>query len=254
VLLADGTIRAFGTNVYGELGNGATATYQRTPVTVSGIANAVAVAAGGLYGNVTGGDKFSLALLSDGTIKAWGDNTYGQLGNGTTTASTIPVTVSGITNAVAIAAGPSHALALLSDGTIKAWGDNTYGQLGDGTTTSPRLTPVTVCNTGATAGTCDSNPLTNAVALAAGGTSWSDSSFALLSDGTIKAWGSNGNGKLGDGTTTTRTTPVTVCNTGAVAGTCDSNPLTGVAAIAPGQGQNHYRTRGHPVKIAANTE
>ena len=70
------------------------------------------------------GYAHTVALLSDGTVKTWGANDYGQLGDGTTTGRYTPVTVSGITNAVAVAAGEDHTVALLSDGTVKAWGDN----------------------------------------------------------------------------------------------------------------------------------
>ena len=80
-----------------------------------------------------GGD-YSCALLADGTMKCWGSNDYGQLGDGTTTNSTIPVEVSGITTATSIAMGRVHSCALLTDGTVKCWGLNDYGQLGDGTT------------------------------------------------------------------------------------------------------------------------
>jgi alpha-tubulin suppressor-like RCC1 family protein len=119
-----------------------------------------------------------------------------QLGDGTTTDRTTPVTVSGLSNAVAIAAGYEHTCTLLSDGTVKCWGYNGYGQLGDGTTTD-RTTPVTVSG------------LSNALAIAAD--RWH--TCALLSDGTVKCWGSNFHGQLGDeGTETNSYTPVTVLN------------------------------------------
>jgi len=71
----------------------------------------------------------SVALLSDGTLRAWGRNNYGQLGNGTFTHSDEPVTVSGLSGVIGIAAG-DHTVALLNDGTLRAWGRNDYGERG----------------------------------------------------------------------------------------------------------------------------
>jgi alpha-tubulin suppressor-like RCC1 family protein len=147
----------------------------------------------------------SLALESDGTVWAWGRNSDGQLGDGTTTDRTTPVQVSGLTGVVAIAGGWYHGLALKSDGTVWAWGRNSDGQLGDGTTTN-RLTPVQVSG------------LTGVVAIAGG--YWH--SLALKTDGTVWAWGHNDYGQLGDGSTTNRTVSVQVTG------------LQGVTAIAGG--------------------
>jgi alpha-tubulin suppressor-like RCC1 family protein len=85
---------------------------------------------------VAGGDHYSLAVKSDGTVWAWGRNREGELGNGTNTESNLPVWVSDLSGVVAIAAspaqGPGHSLALKADGALWAWGYNAYGQLGDG--------------------------------------------------------------------------------------------------------------------------
>jgi len=178
-LLSDGTIKAWGSNYDGQLGNGSNSGSD-TPVSVSGISTAVAIDAG-VSSDLTSGGNHTVALLSNGTVKTWGDNTYGQLGNDSTTDSNIPVTVDGITNAIAVAAGGFHTVALLSDGTIMAWGKNNYGQLGN-SSNADSDTPVTVTG------------IDNAVAIAAGGRH----TLAVLDDGTVKAWGFDLYGELGD--------------------------------------------------------
>jgi hypothetical protein len=162
-------------------------------VTVSGLTNAVAIAAGGVYGDPYNSPGHTCALRSDGSARCWGYNGNGQLGNGTITNSSTPATVSTLSNAVAIAAGGAHTCAVLSDGSGRCWGDNTWGQLGNGTTTNSS-TPATV------------STLSNAVAIAAAGSH----TCALLSDGTARCWGWNGDGELGDGTGTGRLSPVVV--------------------------------------------
>ncbi|POM25845.1 Regulator of chromosome condensation (RCC1) repeat protein [Actinomadura rubteroloni] len=184
---ADGTVWAWGANGSGQLGNGST-TASSTPVQVSGLTGVKAVAAG---------LSFSLALKNDGTVWAWGDNSSGQLGNGTTTSASSPVQVSGITDAAVIGAGYSHGLAVRADGSVKAWGANSNGQLGNGTTTNSG-TPVTVSGL--------SGVSTWPGSLAGGFAH----SLAVLADGTVRAWGLNNNGQLGNGTTTASSTPVTV--------------------------------------------
>src|SRR6266850_614574 len=82
-------------------------------------------------------------VVNDGTVRCWGNNDFGQLGDGTTSDRLIPVTVSRLTDAVAIAAGGAHTCALLADGTARCWGFNGSGELGDGTT-AQRLTSVAV--------------------------------------------------------------------------------------------------------------
>jgi len=186
-LLNNGTIMAWGFNDRGQLGNGTT-NNSSSPVTVLDINNAIAIAAG---------DKHSIALLSDGTIKAWGSNEFNQLGNstnaGTTTANSTALSVLNITNAIAIASGSNHCLVLLNDNTVRTWGRNADGQLGNGTITNS-FTPVTVTS------------VTNAIGIAAGDVH----SLALINNGTIRAWGDNQFGKLGDGSSTDRNTQITV--------------------------------------------
>ncbi len=157
---------------------------------------------------LVGGGFHSLLQHEDGTVWAWGGNTSGQLGDGTTTTRLTPVRVVGLDNVKYLAAGRTHSLALKNDGTVWAWGDNTYGQLGDGTLTN-RSTPVRV------------QGLSGVVAITTG--DWH--SVALMSDGTLRAWGDNGTGKLGDGTYTNRSTPVQVSG------------LTGVLVVS--LGSNH---------------
>ena len=181
-LKSDGTIWAWGGNYSGQLGDDVF-TNRSLPVQVSGLDGVVvALAAGGHH---------SLALKSDGTVWTWGDNAYGQLGEGTFRKRSSPTQVSGLRGVVAVAGGMQYSLALKSNGTVRAWGYNSEGQLGDGTitTSSPsgKSRPVHV------------RGLKGVVAVAAGG--WH--SLALKSDGTAWAWGYGGDGALGDGTYTT---------------------------------------------------
>jgi alpha-tubulin suppressor-like RCC1 family protein len=136
------------------------------------------------------------------TALAWGINGFGRLGDGTTTSRTSPVNVlGGITNWKQLAAGVEHSLGVTYDGKAYAWGVNGQGRLGDGTTTS-RTSPVTVVG-----------GITNWVQVSAavsGSTAAGHHSLGVTSSGIAYAWGYNGSGRLGDGTTTSRTSPVTV--------------------------------------------
>ena len=127
-----------------------------------------------------------------GTVDAWGYNVFGQVGNGTTTDSRVPVRVHGLTGVIAIAGGEYTGYALRVNGTVYAWGDNYRGQLGNGTTAPYSRVPVRV------------GSLTHITAIAGG----AYAGYALRSDGTVYAWGANNWGQLGHGTTTDSHVPV----------------------------------------------
>jgi alpha-tubulin suppressor-like RCC1 family protein/PKD repeat protein len=187
-LLADGSVWAWGDNDDGQLGDNAKPN-SSVPVPIAGLPGPVTA--------ITVGGRHSLALLPDGSVWAWGDNGNGQLGDGTNSDSPIPVPVAGLPGPVtALAAGWSHSLARLADGSVWAWGYNTQGQLGDGTNSDSPI-PVPVLD------------LPSPVAAIAAG---SFHSLALLSDGSIWGWGINGDGELGDGTTTSSPLPVPGAN------------------------------------------
>jgi alpha-tubulin suppressor-like RCC1 family protein len=131
-----GGVKCWGINYWGQLGVDPKAIIgASTPVSAVGLrSSATAIAAG---------TRDTCALTTRGAVKCWGDNSDGELGNGTTTSGSTAVVVSGLTGATAIAAGVLMTCALMQNGAISCWGNNTAGELGDGTTTS-RLTPVTV--------------------------------------------------------------------------------------------------------------
>jgi len=174
-----GGVKCWGTNNRGQLGNNTVANFS-TPSTTP----VDAVVLDGDVAAIAVGSLSTCVVTTEGGVKCWGGNSQGQLGDGTTTDSLLPVDVSGLTGGVAaIGLGRSYACVLTEEGGVKCWGANDRGQLGDGTTTD-RPTPVGV-----------SGLESGVVALTVG--AWD--SCAVTSDGGVKCWGRNDAGQLGNG-------------------------------------------------------
>jgi alpha-tubulin suppressor-like RCC1 family protein len=206
-LCADGTLAAWGTNGIGQLGNNSNVN-SAVPVLV----DTSGVLAGKRVIGVSAGSSFSVVWCSDGTVAAWGRNDVGQLGNSSTTDSSVPVAVSMTAGlfgktVVSVAAGNSHCVALCSNGMVVGWGNNGIGQLGNNNSSPYFTVAVAVTTTGVLAGK-------TVVSVAAGNAH----SLALCSDGTLVAWGANTVGQLGNNSTNSSSVPVVVNMTGAFAG------------------------------------
>jgi alpha-tubulin suppressor-like RCC1 family protein len=211
-LLGDGNLQCWGKNDTGQLGDG-TFTSSSTPVPVQGLTDVVAISGGGMH---------MCAVSRNGTVKCWGENERGQLGDGTNFTTATPVQVVGISGAVAVSSGWRHTCALLNDGTVRCWGDNEFGQLGDGTTTTSSIGVQVV-------------GITGAVAITAG---WWHHSCALLADGSVRCWGANEWGQLGNGTNTASSVPVAMTGTGVTWTSSDTAVATiNVAGRATGVGR-----------------
>lgn len=190
-LTASGGVKCWGLDEYGQLGDGGATSHQPSPVDVVGLTSGVkAISASG---------NDACALLTGGGVKCWGDDGYGQLGDGGGPSRATPVDVVGMTSGVAaISTGAYDTCALMTAGTVKCWGRNEVGGLGDGTTT-PRSGPVDVVGLPP-----------NVTSISVG----SEHACAVTSKGGIDCWGGNGFGELGDGTTTERLKPVQVVGFG----------------------------------------
>ena len=266
-LTSTGEVKCWGENGYGQLGDN-TGGAKLTPVDVVGLSSsAVAIVANGQYGYscvlttgggvkcwgagllaptdktgldsrvavITAGNAHTCILSTGGGVKCWGSNGNGQLGDGTTYYKSSPVDVTGLSSGViAVASGAgsytydpdatdpgSHTCALTTGGGVKCWGNNNSGQLGDGSTVSKNV-PV------------DVNGLNSGItAIAVGG----NHTCALSAAGGVKCWGNNWEGQLGDGTSSSKNTPVDV-----------SGLSSGVTAIAAGTWHTCVLTTGGGVK------
>ena len=227
-LCLDGTVAAWGWNGYGQLGDNTT-TNRLVPVAVNAEAG-VSALCGKTVVAIAAGAYHSLALCSDGTVAAWGDNDSGQLGDNTTTNRLAPVAVNTAlgTSAlygktvVAIAAGFHHSLAVCLDGTVAAWGADNLGQLGNNYTGGALCLAPAAVSTGAGISALYGKTV---VTLAAGYAH----SLALCSDGTVAAWGFNGNGQLGSSAPISQGVPVAV-NTASGVSALYGKTVTAIAA------------------------
>jgi len=207
----NGTVMAWGDNEHGELGNGGPPGDVKEPVAVKGLKGVAAIAAGRF---------FALALVK-GTVKAWGEGSGGELGNGEATSSSVPVAVSGLTGVKAIAGGGYSSLALMSDTTVKSWGLNNVGQLGTGAVLGPESCEGVACAKVPTAvsGLIEVKSISTGIF----------HGYALLKNKTVKAWGDDELGQLGNGEVTLdQPAPVSVSG------------LTGVVMLAVGCGGENF--------------
>ncbi len=184
-LIADGSVQCWGGNRFGQLGTGTVQDQVFPPVTVTGLSAAVV--------RLSSSFEHTCALLSDHTIRCWGNGVSGEMGNGTEQlANPTPVTVSGIGDAIDVSAGNAHTCAVHGDGSASCWGANPEGRLGNGTTTGS-TTLVTVVGLA-----------TPAVQIAAG----TGNSCARLATGEVECWGAAD--ALGAGTLKDQLTPVLI--------------------------------------------
>jgi alpha-tubulin suppressor-like RCC1 family protein len=196
-----GGLDCWGDNTWGEVGNGTSGSPVTSPVAVSITGTVQAVSTGGQH---------ACAVVNGATMGeafCWGDNTYGGLGDGTTTQQDSPVRVQKLSRISEISAGQFHTCAIIIAGLVRCWGDNSSGELGDNSTSNSDK-PVTVSG------------LTDVVQVAAG----QSFTCALTNSGSVYCWGYNVDGELGDGTTTQSNIPV------AVSGLGGSNPVLAIAA------------------------
>jgi len=188
ILTNQGKVYSWGYNGQGQLGNGTT-TNSSSPPSTEILSQVLSIDHDTLFGNTT------CALRTTGALFCWGQNAFGQVGDGTTTNRTTPTPVVGLDSGVReYVIEDSHSCVITDTGALKCWGRNNFGALGDGTTTD-RTVPTQVI--GLTSGV-------KSVAIS------TFSTCALLENGSVRCWGKNDFGQVGDGTTTDRTVPTQV--------------------------------------------
>ena len=187
VLLDNGSVSCWGEGSKGTIGDGITTDYRSSPTPTASLPNGKKAVA------LTSGHTHHCALLEDGNVACWGSNSQGQLGDNSTTNRNTPTLTQPLgAPAIAIESDYAHTCALLSNGSVVCWGDNAYGQIGNGASGGDILTPTFVSNI---TGTVVS--ITTSVA----------NTCALLYNNSVMCWGDNTHGQIGNGTTSSGTTP-----------------------------------------------
>jgi alpha-tubulin suppressor-like RCC1 family protein len=213
-LTTNETIKCWGLNTRGQVGDGTSGNLRTLPVDVLESLGGPTL---GVVVQVAAGGAHTCALLDTGSVKCWGRNEEGQLGDGAGGGvgdfSASPVDVSGLTSVASISSGTGHTCAVTNTGGATCWGDNASGQLGDGTNTEA-TTPV------------DVSGLASGVAAVSAGESHT---CAVLTTGQVRCWGQNSFGQLGDNSNSPSNTPVTVCSDAACSGA-----LAGISDVSAG--------------------
>ncbi len=195
----DGTLWGWGSNERGQVGDGTTAT-RLLPVEIT-LNPGDNPEADTRWTYVASGRQYAAAITDEGTLWSWGLNSSGQLGHGTTVDAASPTQVEGPDGGWrSVSVHTSFTLALAENGTLWAWGSNASGQIGEGSAGGTRATPQQILLAG------DEGPDNQWAVVSAG----ANHGLAVRSDGTLWAWGNNGNGRLGDGTTTRRDAPARI--------------------------------------------
>jgi alpha-tubulin suppressor-like RCC1 family protein len=208
-LTSSGSLLAWGDNTFGQLGIGTASgpnTCGTSAKSCSTTPVSVQLPAGTIITADATGHEFDLAVTNTGQVYAWGTNEYGELGQGTTTNSAVPVLVpfpSG-TVVVAVAAGHDTSYALTSSGLVYAWGMNSSGELGIGNDTGPDTCNSEACSTGPVATSLPGGTAITGIAAGA------EHALALTSAGAILSWGDNGDDQLGNGNDLQQNSPVPV--------------------------------------------